>query len=96
MLSIPQVGSVLCGLVLLLTVSPAVAQAPNDLTHNKTIKGDVTRIEYAYYFVKEQDGREVRMYADNTTQMMGQIKKGDRVLAEVTEQDHALRMRPLP
>lgn len=96
MLSIPQVGSVLCGLVLLMNVSPAVAQAPNDLTHNRTIKGDVTRIEYAYYFVKEQDGREVRMHADNTTQMMGQIKKGDRVLAEVTEQDHALRMRPLP
>jgi len=96
MLSIPQVGSVLCGLVLLLTVSQAAAQAPNDLTHNRTIKGDVTRIEYAYYFVKEQDGREVRMHADNTTQMMGQIKKGDRVEAEVTEQDHALWMRPLP
>ena len=60
MISIPQVGSVLCGLVLLLDVSHAAAtmQAPNDLTHNRTIMGDVTRVEHAYYVVKEKDGRK--------------------------------------
>ncbi len=97
MLSIPQIGSALCGLILLLNVSHAAAmQAPNDLTHNRTIMGDVTRVEYAYYFVKEKDGSEVRLHADKTTLMLGQLKQGDRVEAEVTEQNHVLRMRSLP
>lgn len=97
MISIPQVGSVLCGMVLLLDVSQAAAtQAPNDLTHNRTMRGDVTRVEYGYYLVKEKDGREVRLHADKTTLMLGQLKVGDRVEAEVTEQNHALRIRPLP
>jgi hypothetical protein len=96
MRSIAQVSSVLCGMVLLLSVAHAVAQAPNDLTHNRTVKGDVLRVEYAYYLVKEKDGREVRLHADKTTQMIGQLKQGDRVEAEVTDQNHALRMRSLP
>ena len=98
MISIPKVGSVLCGLMLLVNVSPIAAamQAPNDLTHNRTIMGDVMRVEYAYYFVKEKDGTEVRLHADKTTLMLGQLKQGDRVEAEVTEQNHALRMRSLP
>jgi len=97
MRSIPQVCRALCGLVLLLDVSHAAAvQAPNDLTHNRTIMGDVTRIEQAYYFVKEKDGMEVRLHTDKTTLMLGQLKQGDRVEAEVTEQNHALRMRSLP
>ena len=96
MISIPKVGSVLCGMALLLIASYAVAQAPNDLTHNRTIKGDVARIDYAYYVVKEKDGREVRVHADKTTLMMGQLKLGDRVEAEVTAENHVLRMRSLP
>jgi cold shock CspA family protein len=96
MISIPQVSSVLCGMVLLLSVSQAVAQSPKDPTHNRTIKGEVMRLEYAYYFVKEKDGREVRLHADKTTQMMGQLKQGDQVEAEVTYQKKALLMRQLP
>jgi hypothetical protein len=98
MISIPQVCSALCGMTLLLDVSHAAAamQAPNDLTHNRTIMGDVTRVEHAYYFVKEKDGREVRLHADKTTLMLGQLKQGDRVEAEVTEQNHALLIRSLP
>ena len=98
MISILKVGRVLCGLVLLVNVSHVAAamQAPNDLSHNRTIMGDVMRVEYAYYFVKEKDGKEVRLHADKTTLMLGQLKQGDRVEAEVTEQNHALRMRSLP
>ena len=97
MLSIPQIGRALCGLVLLMDVSYAAAmQATNDLTHNRTIMGDVTRVEHGYYVVKEKDGSEVRLHADKTTLMLGQLKQGDRVEAEVTEQNHALRMRSLP
>lgn len=96
MISIPQISSVLCGMVLLLSMSHAVAQAPNDPTHHRMVKGDVMRLEYAYYVVKEKDGTEVRLHADKTTQMMGQLKPGDQVEAEVTDQNHALRMRQLP
>ena len=54
------------------------------------------RIEYAYYVVKEKNGRDVRLHADKTMQMIGQLKQGDHVEAEVTDQNHTLRMRPLP
>jgi hypothetical protein len=30
---------------------------------------------------------------DKTTQMMGQLKKGDRIEAKVTDQNHALSIR---
>jgi hypothetical protein len=97
MVSIPQVGSVLCGLVLLFNVSHAAAsmQAPNDFTHNRTVMGDLVRVEYGYYFLKGRDGKEVRLHADKTTLMFGQLKQGDRVEAEVTEQNHALQMRSI-
>ena len=56
MISIPQLGILLCHRSLLLDVSHAAAtmQAPNDLTHNRTVMGDVTRVEHAYYVVRER------------------------------------------
>ena len=40
------------------------------------IQGDVVRVEYGNYVVKEKDGKEVRLETNNKTQMMGQIKTG--------------------
>ena len=60
---------------------------------SKTIKGEVFRVEYGNYFIKGQDGKEVRLHTDQTTQMMGQIKKGDRIEAKVNDQNHALSIR---
>ncbi len=112
MKSIPQVCSVICGLALLIlfhaTQTSAVMLAEvgtnanqsdrklSDVTGSRTIKGAVMRIEYGDYFVKEKDGKEVRVHTDKTTQMMGQLKQGDRVEVEVTGQNHALRIRSLP
>jgi hypothetical protein len=60
----------------------------------KTIKGEVLRVEYGgNYFVKGQDGKEVRLQTDQTTQMMGEIKTGDRIEAKVNQQNHALAIR---
>jgi hypothetical protein len=57
----------------------------------KTIKGEVLRVEGANYFIKGQDGKEVRLHTDSTTQMMtGIIGKGDRIEAKVNDQSHAL------
>jgi len=63
------------------------------LKGSKTIKGELLRTEYENYFVKGQDGKEVRLHTDKTTQMMGQIKKGDRIEAKVNDQNHALSIR---
>ena len=60
---------------------------------NKTIKGELFRIEGGHYFVKVKDGKEVRLHTDKTTQMTGEIKKGDRIEAKVNNQNHALSIR---
>jgi hypothetical protein len=59
------------------------------------IQGDVVRIERGRYFVKERDGKEVRLETDNTTQM-GRIKKGDHIVATVDEEKHALSIHSVP
>jgi uncharacterized membrane protein YcgQ (UPF0703/DUF1980 family) len=59
----------------------------------KTIKGELFRIEDGNYFVKVKDGKEVRLHTDKTTQMSGEIKKGDHIEAKVNDQNHALSIR---
>ncbi len=58
-----------------------------------TIKGALFRVEDGNYFVKGKDGKEVRLHTDKTTQMTGEIKKGDRIEAQVNNQNHALSIR---
>jgi uncharacterized membrane protein YcgQ (UPF0703/DUF1980 family) len=59
----------------------------------KTIKGELSRVEDGNYFVKVKDGKEVRVHTDKTTQMTGEIKKGDHIEAKVNDQNHALSIR---
>lgn len=95
MISIRKVVGVLsCGFVLCLGLAFAV-QAENGLVQaaTKTITGELLRIEDGNYVVKAQDGKEVRMHTDRTTQMIGQIKKGDSVEAKVNDKDHAVLIR---
>jgi hypothetical protein len=40
-----------------------------------------------------KDGKEVRLHTDKTTAMTGEIKKGDRIEAQVNNQNHALSIR---
>ncbi|MEO6306561.1 MAG: hypothetical protein ABIO96_02020 [Nitrospiraceae bacterium] len=58
-----------------------------------TITGELFRVEDGNYFVKVKDGKEIRLHTDKTTQMMGEIKKGDRIEAQVNNQNHALSIR---
>jgi len=60
---------------------------------SKMIKGELFRIESGNYFVKVKDGKEVRLHTDKTTQMSGEVKKGDRIEAKVNDQNHALSIR---
>lgn len=59
----------------------------------KTIQGELVRIEDGNYFVKVKGGKEVRLHTDKTTQMIGEIKKGDRIEAKTNGQNHALSLR---
>ena len=65
----------------------------SDSQGGKTIKGEVLRVEGDTYFVKGQDGKEVRMQTDKTTQKTGSITQGDRIEATVNDQNHALSIR---
>ena len=58
----------------------------------KTITGEVVRIEGDNYFVKDQDGKEVQVQTDETTQKEKNIiiKQGDWIEAKVTDQNYAL------
>jgi uncharacterized membrane protein YcgQ (UPF0703/DUF1980 family) len=61
----------------------------------KTIKGELSRVEDGNYFVKVKDGKEVRLHTDKTTQMTGEVKKGDRIEAQVNKTNHALSIRSI-
>jgi len=100
MVSIPKVIGILsCGLVLSVGLSP-IGQAEeigaSRIANAKTIKGVVLRIEYGNYFVKDKDGKEVRLQTDKNTQMRGQVRKGDRIEANIDDQSHALSILSLP
>ncbi len=59
----------------------------------RSVKGEVLRVEGENCFVKGQDGKEVRLHTDQTTEKMGNIQQGDRIEAKVNEQNHALSIR---
>ncbi len=65
----------------------------NSAKDARTIKGELSRVEDGNYFVKVKDGKEVRLHTDKTTQMTGEIKKGDRIEAQVNDKNHALSIR---
>jgi hypothetical protein len=103
MYSLIKVVSVLsCGMLLCLGLSQAAHAGKADeegasrLAQAKVIRGDLVRIDYGDYLIKEKDGQEVRLHISNKTQIMGQLKKGDRVEAKVDEQNNALTIRSLP
>ncbi len=62
-------------------------------TDGKTIKGEVLRVEGDTYFIKGQDGKEVRLQTNKTTEKIGSVKQGDRIEAKMNDQNHALSIR---
>jgi hyperosmotically inducible periplasmic protein len=62
----------------------------------EAIQGEVLRVEGDNYFVKGQDGKEVRLHTDDTTQKTGDINQGDRIEAQMNDQNHALSIRSTP
>ena len=63
---------------------------------SKTIQGEVLRIDGDNYFVKGQEGDEVRLHTDRTTQMGRNIEPGERIEATVNDQNQALSILSEP
>ncbi len=59
----------------------------------KTIQGELVSVNEGNYFVKVKGGKEIRLHTDKTTQMIGEIKKGDRIEVKMNNQNHALSIR---
>lgn len=56
------------------------------------IFGEVLRVDGAKYVVKEESGKEVSLHASESTEKTP-INKGDRISANVDNQNHALWIR---
>lgn len=54
----------------------------------RTIRGEVLRVDGDDYFIKEGDGKEVRLHTDTNTQILRTIRQGDQIEAKVTAQNH--------
>ncbi len=95
--SVLSCGVLLClGLFQAAYAGQADEEGASRLAQAKVIKGDLVRIDYGDYLIKEKDGQEVRLHISNKTQIMGQLKKGDRVEAKVDDKNNALTIRSLP
>ena len=70
-----------------------VSDSIGDSKPGKTIKGEIIRVDGdSYYFVKQEDGKEVRMHVDSTTEQRStqKGKPGDHVIAKVDDKGHAI------
>src|SRR4029077_15679263 len=63
---------------------------------NKSIKGEVLRVEGRNYVVRGEDGKEVSLRTDSTTRKTGDINQGYSIEAQVNHQNHALSIRSTP
>jgi hypothetical protein len=58
------------------------------------LKGTLTKTEGDYYYIKDDDGKEVRVHVDTSTKM-DKVMRGDRVKAYVTDQGHVTTLQRL-
>jgi hypothetical protein len=64
--------------------------------NTKSVKGEVLRVEDQSYVVKGEDGKEVSLHTDSTTEKTGDIAEGYLIEAEVNDQNHAVSIRSTP
>ena len=62
-------------------IAPAITPVSPVLPRPRTVEGTVLRLEGNDYVVKDISGKEVRLHADSTTKMDGNITAGDRIMA---------------
>lgn len=72
-------------------------EATPDLKERLTkdaVKGTLMRTEGEYYWIKDDDGKEVRIHVDTSTKL-DKVVKGDRVKAYITDKGHTTTLQRL-
>jgi hypothetical protein len=59
---------------------------------NDTVKGTLMHRDGEYYWVKDPDGKEVRLHVDGSTKL-DKVIPGDRVKAYITENGHTTTLQ---
>ena len=70
-------------------------EATPDLKERLTkdsVKGTLMKVDGEYYWIKDDDGKEVRLHVD-TSSKMDKVVKGDRVKAYITEKGHVTTLQ---
>ena len=57
-----------------------------------TVKGTLMRVDGEYYWVKDADGKEIRLHVDASTKL-DKVVKGDKVKAYITDQGHTTTLQ---
>jgi hypothetical protein len=57
-----------------------------------TVKGTLMRVDGEYYWVKDTDGKEIRLHVDASTKL-DKVVKGDTVKAYITESGHTTTLQ---
>ena len=57
------------------------------------VEGELLRVEGKDYFVMGKDGQEIRLQSDPTTRKIGNISRGNRIVATVNDQNHIRSIR---
>jgi hypothetical protein len=57
-----------------------------------TVKGTLMKTEGEYYWIKDSDGKEVKIHVDKSTKM-DKVVPGDMVKAYITEKGHTTTLQ---
>lgn len=57
-----------------------------------TVKGTLLSVDGEYYWVKDTDGKEIRLHVDASTKL-DRVVKGDRVKAYITDKGHTTTLQ---
>ncbi len=59
----------------------------------ESITGEILRVQGELFVVKDEAGKEVKLHVDQSTQKSGDLKKGDKIEAEISPKGHAVSIK---
>jgi hypothetical protein len=57
-----------------------------------TVKGTLMKIDGEYYWIKDNDGKEVKIHVDKSTKL-DKVVEGDKVKAYITDKGHTTTLQ---
>lgn len=63
----------------------------------RTIQGEITKVDGNVYYVQDTSGKEIRLRLDQSAEHSGELKKGDKIEALVTQKKefHVISAEPI-